>query len=230
MENWCRSKKPLRINVKSSALNFKWKVNSNLKNTTKNRHLLCWILLYCSWRISEITSAVPCKAVMRNSLTYTRSAWRTPCTKAALVLAHDVKGMLHWSQLCQGQEHTTEFFRHPMLKSHQYGMDCMGLAPPHTSCANLQQRFPGYPHPAVLPQLPAHQELHSARCVPACVPCSPSAPSHTVLVCTFSGTKWPPCPSPLAMLCFQMFPDLYNWARHLHNADWHRHRAQILCL
>lgn len=110
MENWCRSKKPLRINVKSSALNFKWKVNSNLKNTTKNRHLLCWILLYCSWRISEITSAVPCKAVMRNSLTYTRSVWRTPCTKAALVLAHDVKGMLHWSQLCQGQEHTTEVF------------------------------------------------------------------------------------------------------------------------
>lgn len=173
MENWCRSKKPLRINVKSSALNFKWKVNSNLKNTTKNRHLLCWILLYCSWRISEITSAVPCKAVMRNSLTYTRSVWRTPCTKAALVLAHDVKGMLHWSQLCQGQEHTTEFFRHPMLKSHQYGMDCMGLAPPHTSCAKLQQIFPTPCSPSPAPSPPG---AAFSKVCPSLCPLQPLCP------------------------------------------------------
>lgn len=38
-------------------------------------------MLYCSQKMSEITSALPCKAVIRNSLTYIRSLWRTSCTK-----------------------------------------------------------------------------------------------------------------------------------------------------
>lgn len=49
---------------------------------------LCWILLYRSWRISENTSAPTCKAVVRKSLAYVRSLWRTPCTKKMPLWMH----------------------------------------------------------------------------------------------------------------------------------------------
>ena len=63
--------------------------------------------------------------------------------KDALVHAHDFKGMVHWSQLCQGEKKMTEFVQCPMFRKHRYGIDGVGLPPSHASCAELQQTSPG---------------------------------------------------------------------------------------
>lgn len=154
---------------------------------------LCWILLYCSWRISEITSAVPRKPVMRNSLTYTRSLWRTLCPKRSPRAStwRQRDGALV-TALPGGGKHDRIFpesyAQNPSIWDRWCGPGTLG----HTLCKAPAEVswLPGTPTPPALQPLPSSQPTTSwlsntsARCVPPCVPCSSTAPSHTILVFT----------------------------------------------
>lgn len=156
---------------------------------------------------------------------HTLSLKDTVHRKEALVHTHDVKEMMHWSQLCQGEENTTQFFQRPMLKPHQYGIDGVGLAPSHTSCAKLQQRSPGsLGHPQLLPCSPSPAPSPpgagwAALQQSVSPPVSPAAPlphSHTILVFTLSATEWLPLPSspdPVHVTLDVSRP--LHWVRHL---------------
>lgn len=184
---------------------------------------LCWILLYRSWRISENTSAPTCKAVVRKSLAYVRSLWRTPCTKKMPLWMHMTpKRWCTGHSSARGRKKMTEFVQCPTFRKHRYGIDGVGLPPSHASCAELQQISPGSPG---APAPPAFQPSSSSQPTmsntsmkhvpPQCVPQFLWPSSHTILGLTLSGTECsssPRSPDPVHVVLEVSSAELYIWA------------------
>lgn len=189
---------------------------------------LQWILCYCSWRISEITSAVPRKAITGNYLTYVRSLWRTLCTKrcphactwcqrdGALVTAlpglggNDrifptsyVQKASIWDWWCGSATLVHILCKPPADTSWLCGGTC-------TSCS------------AALPQLPDHHELaewqFNEACPLQCLLRLHCPSSHTILGLISSGTKWsslPGYPNPVHVVLDVAGAEFCIWDSHL---------------
>lgn len=168
---------------------------------------LCWILLYCSWRISEITSAVSCKAVMRNSLTYPCSLWRTPCTKRSPCACtwRQRGGVLVTALPGGGKQDRT--FPAPSAPSPSIWDRWCGPGIPAPTLWELQQRSPGslgHPHllpcsPSPAPSAPgaAWAALQQGVCHP--VSLQPHCPHLIQFLASLQVVpSVPPCPAPQA--------------------------------
>lgn len=206
---------------------------------------LCRILLYCSWRISEITSAVPCKAVLRNSLTYTCSLWRTPCTKKKPLCMHMTSKRWCTGHSSAGGGKHDRIFPAPYAQNPSTWDRWCGLGTLACILCKAPAEIswlPGAPTPPALQPFPSSQPTRSwlsntsARSVPPHVPCSSTALiSHNSCL----HFKWYqvsllaqlPRPSACNVRCFQTSASELDISQSSTRADWHGiSGAQILCL
>lgn len=180
---------------------------------------LCWILPYCSWGISEITFALPCKAVIRNSLTYVCSLWRTPCTKKMPSCVHMTS-----KRWCTGHSSAKKWQNlSNVLCSKSINMGSMVWAchpckhPLQNSSRHLLALW-GHPHLLLCSPPWADWATLWWGVFPQHVLQLHCSSSHTILGLTLSGTEWsslPRSPDTVYVVLDVSSADLYIWASHL---------------
>lgn len=166
---------------------------------------LCWILLCSSWRISEIISALPCRAVLRNSLMYVHCLGKTPWTKKMPLCMHMTsKRSCTGHSSARGRKNDRICPASYVQIASIWDQWCGPATLAHVQCktpADISW-LPGgtcTSCPAALLQLPAHWELAEQHFSEACpLQCNfqlhcPS--SYTILGLTLSPNA-SPCPGP----------------------------------
>lgn len=139
--------------------------------------------------------------------------------------AHDIKEMVRWSQLCQGEKKNDRICPASYVQKASIRDRWCGLATLTRILCKTPADVSWLPAgtctscPSALLQLPAHQEQHlNEACPPQCVPQLLWPSSHTVLGLTLSGTErsssLPRSPEPVHVALDVSSAELYSWASH----------------